>query len=300
MNNNSPPGLITFSIGSIALSLIPQDRSIHLEIPNTHKPFLSTTSPDINIYVRHEPEFDIDLDKLIFETGGNWLIGLLEEKIIIKTGLAENKIHRVLTLEQDLTSADLVCVGDMWLRSKNNIFPLGYPLDMLLVALTLVKQHGELFHAAAIEHRGRGILFVGNSGAGKSTISRLWKEVEGTTLLSDDRIIIRRTNGFYRIYGTPWHGDAQVFSQQSASLDCIFILNHAPRNHIVQIEPIDAIVQLLACSFSTYWDAAGMKHDLQFLDELVLSVPCYELNFVPDSSIVDFIKRLDGNLENLQ
>ena len=39
---------------------------------------------------------------------------------------------------------------------------------------------------------GTGNLFVGHSGAGKSTTTRLWTEVEDVEVLSDDRIIVRR------------------------------------------------------------------------------------------------------------
>ena len=43
------------------------------------------------------------------------------------------------------------------------------------------------FHSSVIRYRGRGVLFLGESGTGKSTHTRLWREhIPGAELLNDD------------------------------------------------------------------------------------------------------------------
>ena len=86
--------------------------------------------------------------------------------------------------------------------------PVHYPLDQLLLMYTLAQREGALLHAAGVDIQGQGFIFPGKSGAGKSTLSRqlvVQKELE---VLSDDRIVIRKIDGVFQAFGTPWPGDA--------------------------------------------------------------------------------------------
>jgi hypothetical protein len=75
-------------------------------------------------------------------------------------------------------------------------------------------------------------------------------------------------------------------------LEKIFFLKHAKVSRVERIEGIDAASKLLVCSFPTFWDKKGMEFTLGFIDELVTEVPCYELGFVPDESVLDFIEEV--------
>ena len=69
-----------------------------------------------------------------------------------------------------------------------------------------------------VDPEGRGHLFVGQSGAGKSTMARFWAGREGVRILSDDRIILRQIRGEIWMYGTPWHGEARHALPEKARL----------------------------------------------------------------------------------
>ena len=59
-------------------------------------------------------------------------------------------------------------------------------------------------HASVVMHRGRGFLFLGRSGTGKSTHSSLWlKYIEGTELLNDDNPVLRIVDGTLQGEGRP-------------------------------------------------------------------------------------------------
>jgi hypothetical protein len=128
------------------------------------------------------------------------------------------------------------------------------------------------------------------SGAGKSTMADLWAGRTGANVLSDDRVIVRRNNGGFWMYGTPWHGDAQMASPDGAPLKQIFTIRHSSRNRSVPLGTADAASKLLARSFPTFWDADGMAFTVDFLGQLAQSVPCNELGFVPSPDIVDFVR----------
>jgi hypothetical protein len=155
----------------------------------------------------------------------------------------------------------------------------------------LSRGRGVLLHAMGVSDRGRGLLFAGTSGAGKSTMAGLWRNREGATPLSDDRVIVRRNNGGFWIYGTPWQSDARVAYPHSAPLKQIFIIHHhSPNNRTLPLDPASAASKLLARSFPTFWDADGMAFTVDFLGQLAQSVPCNELGFVPSPDIVDFVR----------
>jgi len=116
------------------------------------------------------------------------------------------------------------------------VYPLEYPLDELLMIHRLARGEGAEVHACGVVTAdGMGRLFVGHSGAGKSTTSRLWLRQQGATVLSDDRIILRQRNGSPVMYGTPWHGDAGLAAQGSAPINQIFLLEHGARNEIIHL-----------------------------------------------------------------
>ena len=127
---------------------------------------------------------------------------------------------------------------------------------------------------------------------GESTLSNLWKDKKDVTVLSDDRIIVRKMGGGFWIYGTPWHGDVKVCSPERAPLEKIFFLKHAKVSKVERIEGIAATSKLLVCSFPTFWDKKGMEFTLGFIDKLVGEVSCYELDFVPDERVLDLVKSI--------
>jgi hypothetical protein len=49
------------------------------------------------------------------------------------------------------------------------------------------------------------------------------------------------------------------------------------------------VQQLLQCSFPPFWEAAGMEYTLELFSELSAAVPCYQLDFKPDRSAIDYI-----------
>jgi hypothetical protein len=92
------------------------------------------------------------------------------------------------------------------------------------------------------------------------------------------------------MYGTPWHGEYTGVSPHGVPVEKIFFLHHAKTNSVKQCRNAIAASMLLARCFPPIWDAEGMKYTLDFCAQLVNTVPCYELNFVPDKSVIDFIR----------
>ena len=172
------------------------------------------------------------------------------------------------------------------------VYPLEYPLDELLMIHRLAMGTGVEVHGCGVlTADGLGRLFVGHSGAGKSTTSRLWLSHPGARVLSDDRIILRREQGQLRMYGTPWHGDAGLAMQASGRVDRIFLLEQGSENEIVPLEKSQGVAELFARTFVPHYSAAGLTHALQFMEETVRAVPVSLFRFLPNSTAVEAILR---------
>jgi hypothetical protein len=149
----------------------------------------------------------------------------------------------------------------------------------------------EIHASGVVTNDGLGRLFVGHSGAGKSTASRLWLQQPGCKVLSDDRIILRISNDAPMMYGTPWHGDAGLAEQASSTVQQIFLLEQSQKNEIVAIPPARAAAELFARTFVPHHHADGLAQTLEFLEKLTALVPISILRCTADARAIQEVLR---------
>jgi hypothetical protein len=175
------------------------------------------------------------------------------------------------------------------------IYPFEYPLDEVLMIHHLAGGKGLEVHAlGVVDDAGFGHLFLGHSGAGKSTSARLWQAEQsqrGGRILSDDRIILRKREGQVWMYGTPWHGDAGIASPGSARLSHIYILEQAPTNELVPMPRSIATAEIFARSFVPRHSPEALNFALQFIEQLAQELPCDTFRFLPQSSAVEAVRH---------
>jgi hypothetical protein len=176
---------------------------------------------------------------------------------------------------------------------QEKLFPFAYPADEIILINLLPSFNGVLVHACGIDDNGKGVLFLGTSGSGKSTTTRLWMYEKDVKVLSDDRIVIREINDKSYAYGTPWHGEVNICDPGRVEINKIFFIEHSDKNCLKPVSHIDAATRMLVRSFPTFWNKEGMELTLSLIDRIVKKVPCYEFGFVPDKSAVDFIRNLE-------
>jgi hypothetical protein len=165
--------------------------------------------------------------------------------------------------------------------------PVCYPLDQILLMHILAQRRGALMHAAGIGVRGKGCLFPGKSGAGKTTLTRQFALRKDLELLSDDRMAIREFNGAFRVFGTPWPGDAGIAQNRSLPLSGIFFISHGSSNGIKDISRREALERLWPVTSIPWYDKNMIPPMLSFCENLVSQVPAYEFSFKPGLELVD-------------
>ena len=160
-----------------------------------------------------------------------------------------------------------------------------YALDSLLrmfLSWALLPQDGFLLHAASVIRNGKAFVFVGRSGAGKSTVASLSPQ---GSVLTDEISLIKRVNGEWRAFGTPFWGEFRADGANvSAPLGGIFRLVQSPVNRIEPLRPGELLKSLLPCVLF-FSSALGDHHRLlQILADASLEVPGYNLQFQKNRS----------------
>ncbi len=140
-------------------------------------------------------------------------------------------------------------------------------------------------HTSTIVCKGKAILFLGESGTGKSTHTRLWCEnIEGATLLNDDSPILRIIDGKPWVYGSPWSGKTPCYRNESYPLAACVRLSQAPYNQIKKLSIVQGYGALhpscppdFAYSDELYDCISGV------LSTLLSTVPVYHLACLPNA-----------------
>jgi hypothetical protein len=147
-------------------------------------------------------------------------------------------------------------------------------------------------HSSVVSYQGKAYLFLGISGTGKSTHSKLWLEhFKGTELVNDDKPIIRiMDNGEVRVFGSPWSGKTRCYRNVSYPVGGIVKLNQAPYNKIRRLKPVEAYFVLLQSISGKRWDdtVCDAMHKLE--ESIVKLVPMWHLECLPNEDAAKLCK----------
>ena len=164
----------------------------------------------------------------------------------------------------------------------------------------LLRFDGMMLHSSAVVMDGRAYLFSAPSGTGKSTHTALWQQVFGkdnAVILNDDKPALRRENGQFFAYGTPWSGKTDLNRNMRVPLGGICMLH---RGGVNRIEPYGgaAAVHAILEQTSRVRDEAFMTKLLDLIAALLDEVPVWrmECNMDPEAARMSHRVMSGGNL----
>ena len=144
-------------------------------------------------------------------------------------------------------------------------------------------------HSSVVVKNDEGVLCLGESGTGKSTHTRLWREnIEGARLLNDDSPIIRMIDGKCIVFGSPWSGKTACFVNKCVPVRALMRLSQAPYNKIHRLPALAAIGAVLpSCPPAFAYYNALQDHICNTVSDIISCTPIYHLECLPDAAAAE-------------
>ena len=142
----------------------------------------------------------------------------------------------------------------------------------------LIKFGGIMLHSSAVVLNGEVYLFSGPSGMGKSTHTRMWTSLfPGAKIINDDKPALRKIDGVWYAYGTPWCGKDGINLNVKAPVKGICFLRQGDSNKMRRLSPIEAVGAIFSQTQSRVASDYALGKVTSIIEQLISDVPVYEL-----------------------
>ncbi len=156
-----------------------------------------------------------------------------------------------------------------------------------LIVAALSERSGLLLHAAGLFRDQRAYIFLGQSGAGKSTIAR---HASRMTYVNDDKIAVRRIRGKWWAFGVPLPDNSGSPSPNvAAPIAGLCFLTKRSNERCLPLDPKRALAQMPAHLIVPAVDHVSRAKVYQSMLSLAAEVKSYILNFRVDSDVSRFL-----------
>ena len=151
-------------------------------------------------------------------------------------------------------------------------------------------------HSSLVQRReGDAILFTAPSGTGKSTQAGLWEQFAGADTLNGDRSMLRRVDGRWTAFGSPFAGTSGIYRNESAPVRALVVLRQAPENTIRRLPLAEAFRAIYSESVLPRWHTEAHQRVISLVTEIVSELPVYLLACTPDERPVTLLRNtLEG------
>ncbi|MCR4829040.1 MAG: hypothetical protein K5864_06215 [Bacteroidales bacterium] len=138
-------------------------------------------------------------------------------------------------------------------------------------------------HTSTILYHDKAVLFLGESGTGKSTHTRLWlNTIPGCRLLNDDSPFLNASS--LEVYGSPWSGKTHCYLKEKAPIAALVRLRQALENKICRLSTLEAFAALQPSLPPAFFTVDQCRdRALRFVADVVGRVPVYRLDCLPDA-----------------
>lgn len=162
----------------------------------------------------------------------------------------------------------------------------------------LENYNGFFFHSSSLMLNDEGYLFTAVSGTGKSTHTALWRKLfkEKVVMINDDKPIIRKKDGVFYVYGTPWMGKSDIGNNVKAPVKAVYILQRGEENSAVKVKTGEVFRNILEATVVPT-DRKNMEKLLELLDEFFSSVLLFRLTCNTDIEAAQIAYDASQNIQ---
>jgi len=240
------------------------------------------------------PITEFDLGQLIQESppwaiykgDGKWTyLGILPESYT-------QSLHKLAFFNECHTHGEIYSPdASLFLAGQLHSLTL-FPTDQIVLARVLADRQGCYLHAAGLVIDGQGLAFVGHSEAGKSTITR--QLMPHGEVLCDDRVILRRWPGGFKVHGTWSHGEIAEVSLTAAPLRALLLLEKANENRLIPMERKEIVRRLPQFVVRPLVTSDWWEKTLELVGAIAREVPVYRLRFDRSGDVIQLLGDLIG------
>lgn len=275
---------------SVAWPMSPFDRFLTVSHPSPHISLDVRIVRELPVFARASVRFDACHGLwTLFESDAGFVLECLDTQTLRPRILA--------TLSPDFSTVQAF-VLEQTVEGMTGWVPMQIlnPIVELCLVTRVARDGGIVLHSAGVLSPKGGYIFTGPSGAGKSTLAQLLAEA-GASVLSDERMIVRRSGDGVDAYGTPWVGSGQYAKNASGPVTGLYCIRHGSQSHRIETMNPGAIMSaILQQCFLPHWDREAMDSTLAFLSDFVRQIPCRSLAFLKQPDIVDYLDHQSANL----
>jgi hypothetical protein len=284
---------VSMAVAGMCVELRPEPGSVELVIPERYRPFVLRSPPttDAVIEWRAGDPDAVPTGELLYDPGLAWRM--------YRSAAGDGLVARFVGFGDPHGPS----LAAMWANPKWNRISiteragaaasrevLAHGLGELALRTRLLFFDAIAVHASSVEDAGRAFLFLGQSGAGKSTQARIWAADPNVALLATDRVALRLTDDGVVAYGTPWARREEPVVNRSAPAAALLFLEQSPLNSLRPLPPSAAAAALLSRAYLPYWDVALLDRAMQVAHEVVQRLPAFRMRCRPDWSAVEMVR----------
>ena len=170
-------------------------------------------------------------------------------------------------------------------EAGSEINPLPYPVDGLILYFLSSLKGDIMIHGSGVICDGRGWIFTGKSGSGKTTMAKIFDSC-GDRVVHDDRLILVKEGAGWRMHSTPVYRNDEP---RSAEVEHLWIISHGKSNISVPLSGAEAAGLILANCIQQNWDREASARLMSSVADLAATVKVSRLSFLPDSRVRDYL-----------
>lgn len=187
--------------------------------------------------------------------------------------------------------ADITLSIPKEMEAEHEIFVRTNIWNYLAFEDVLINHQAFILHSSFISWQNNGILFTAPSGTGKSTQADLWKKYEDADIYNGDRTIIRKIDGKYYGFGSPYAGSSGIYRNESAPIKAIVVIEQGPDNVIRRLHGREAFLPLFRETLMNTWNKEYMEKMTDLLMDAACQIPIYHLSCRPDQDAINTVKN---------
>ena len=262
------------------------DLPVEVEVDDNCNPFVISTNHTDVLFSYRFGEPNSSMEEKIHEIGPT-----------VWKGSGYIRVERLLVLSRTPCSCyylkgDPFKIDGLIYPGKEKLFKtLDEVLNVSDLEVHLANIDAISLHSSLIRYQDRAILFSAPSGTGKSTQADLWKQYRGADPINGDRSIIRKKDGKWTAYGSPYAGTSGLFRNESVPIRTIVVLRQSEENTVRLLGQGEAFRYLYSETVVPRWNQETHSHIMDIITQITAEIPVVMLSCRPEESAVDLLDQ---------